>query len=165
MPMLAWALTLLLLLPQEVGKVTSSFEKKTDFGAFKTYAWETGLRAYDPATHKTIMEAMEAQMAALGYTKAERAAADVILKYHTVRGSDVDLKVLEERQRKGATGPAKEGILGSLVVGIFRPSSMTTPLWQASLREHLSDDVATRTREIEDAVAAIFKTYPTRRGK
>jgi hypothetical protein len=77
----------------------------------------------------------------------------------------VDLKVLEERQRKGATGPAKEGILGSLVVGIFRPSSMTTPLWQASLRAHLSDDVATRTREIEDAVAAIFKTYPTRRGK
>lgn len=163
--MLAWTLTLLLLLPQEVGKVTSSFEKKTDFGAFKTYAWEAGLRAYDPATHKTIIEAMEAQMAALGYTKAERAAADVILKYHTVRGSDVDLEVLEERQRKGTTGPAKEGILGSLVVGIFRPSSMTTPLWQARLREHLSDDLATRTREIEEAVGAIFKTYPTRRGK
>jgi hypothetical protein len=43
-------------------------------------------------------------------------------------------------------------------------SSMTSPLWQASLREHLSDDEATRTREIQDA-AALFETCPGRRGR
>lgn len=165
MPMLACFLTLFLLLPQDLGTVTSSFDKKTDFGAFQTYAWEVGLRAYDPVVHKTIVEAMESQMTALGFEKAERSAADVILKYHSVRGSDVELEVLEKRQRKGEPGPAQESILGTLAVGIFQSSRMTTPVWQARLRKPLSEDAATRKGEIEEAVAALFKTYPTRRGR
>jgi hypothetical protein len=59
---------------------------------------------------------------------ADRASADVVLKYHTVRGADVDLKVLEERRRTAATEPAKPGILGRLVVALYPCSSMTTPL-------------------------------------
>jgi hypothetical protein len=163
MPALVLAFAMLVLTPQDIGKVTSTFDKSGDFGALKTYAWEAGHRAHDPVAHKTIVDAMDAQMAALGYAQADRASADVLLKYHTVRGSYVDLKELEERQRRGETEPAKAGILGRLVVVLFKPASTTTPLWQASLREHLSDDVATRTREIETAVTALFQTYPGRR--
>jgi hypothetical protein len=80
MPIVARTLLLLLLLPQEV-KATSSFDKKAEFGAFETYAWDVGLRAYDPVAHKTIADAMDAHMAAL-----DRVSADAVLKYHTVRG-------------------------------------------------------------------------------
>jgi hypothetical protein len=53
-------LALLLLLPQEAVKVISSFDKKAEFGACKTYAWDVGPRAYDPVAHKTIVGAMDA---------------------------------------------------------------------------------------------------------
>src|SRR5262245_61429571 len=49
---LAYALVLVLALHQDIGDVTSSFDKKADFGTFRTYAWGKGHEAFDPAAHK-----------------------------------------------------------------------------------------------------------------
>ena len=85
---------LLLLAPQKIGDVESSFDKQANFGALKTYAWAKGHEALTPSVHKSIVTAIDAQMASLGFTKAEAGAADTILKYHVVRGTDVDLKAM-----------------------------------------------------------------------
>jgi hypothetical protein len=159
---LACTLMLLLLVPQSTDKVESSFDKKADFSAFRTYAWNKGHEAFNPAAHKAIVDAIDAEMAALGYTKGDAGTADVVLKYHVVRGSDVNLEVLEKAQKAGQTEPVREGILGKLVVVLY-PSGSTAPLWQAHTRRHLSDDVATATREIQQAVASLFETYPGRK--
>ena len=62
---------LLLLVPQSTDKVESSFDRNADFSTFRTYAWNKGHEAFNPAAHKIIAGAIDAQMAKLGYTKAD----------------------------------------------------------------------------------------------
>src|SRR5262245_27262569 len=92
------ALMLLLLSPQKIGEVETHYDKKANFSAFHTYAWAKGHDAFDPEAHKAIIAAFEQQMTALGFKKADAAGADVFLTYHTVRGSEVDLKTLDKLQ-------------------------------------------------------------------
>lgn len=151
-------LALLLAAPQEIGKVGSTVDKKVDFAAFHTYAWEKGHEAYDPTIHKTIVEAVDAQMAAAGLKKVDAGKGDVTVRYHAVRGTDVDLDLLRKLHKEGASGAADKTI-GSLAVVLYAPRG-TEPLWAAHLRSHLSSEPAAREQEIRTAVAALFKTYP-----
>ena len=158
---LVCALLMLLLVPQKIGDVESSYDKRANFGALKTYAWARGHEALTPAVHKTIVAAIDAQMASLGFTKADAAAADAILKYHVVRGTDVDLKALEKAP-PAASGPAPTKTLGKLVVVLYPKGSTETPLWQAHTRQYVSDDAGTREQELQRTVTALFETYPGR---
>lgn len=153
---------LLLLVPQKIGDVESSFDKNANFGALKTYAWAKGHEALTPSVHKSIVTAIDAQMASLGFTKAEAGAADTTLKYHVVRGTDVDLKALEKASpaAAGATAPTKT--LGKLVVVLYPKGSTETPLWEAHTRQYVSDDPATREKDLQSTVTALFATYPGR---
>jgi Domain of unknown function (DUF4136) len=157
---LVCALLLLLLVPQKIGDVESSYDKRADFAALKTYAWARGHEALTPVVHKSIAAAIDAQMASLGFTKADAATADTILKYHVVRGTDVDLKALEKAPP--AAGPAPTKTLGKLVVVLYPKGSTETPLWQANTRQYVSDDAATREEELQRTVTALFATYPGR---
>jgi hypothetical protein len=161
MQSLACALVLVLLTPQAIGEVETQVDKKVDFGGFRTYAWSKGHEAYDPAAHKAITEAMEAQMAGLGFTKADPGKADVFLTYHTVRGSELDLKALD-KLKPGQDAGAATKILGRLAVVMSNPASRAT-LWSAATRRRLSDDPAKWKDEGLRAVAALFETYPGRK--
>jgi hypothetical protein len=162
MRIITCVLPLFVMLVQAAGEVDSTVDKKVDFSAFRTYAWERGQEAYDRATHKMIVEAIDAEMVSLGFTKAEAAKTDVVIKYHTVRAADVDLDVLKQRQKEGRTDPAPTSILGILKVEMRAPGRQD-PIWEARTRGELSDVKATRDQEIRRVVAALFKTYP--RGK
>ncbi|HEX2458498.1 MAG TPA: DUF4136 domain-containing protein [Vicinamibacterales bacterium] len=160
---LACALVLLLAIPQTkpIGEVGSTTDKKTNFSAFHTYVWEKGHEAFNPEAHKVIVSAIDNEMASLGFTKGEAGKADVIVKYHAVAGTDVDMKMLEKWQKEGHTDPAPTQILGSLVVVMFTPGG-TKPIWEAHTRSHLSNDAAARAEEIKKVVASLFAAYPTR---
>jgi hypothetical protein len=158
----AFAVLLLLLAPQAVNEVETHFDKKADFGAFHTYAWAKGHDASDPAAHKAIITLYEQKMAELGFTKAEPAAADVFLTYHTVRGSEVDLKTLDKLQREGKDAAGATKILGRLAVVMSNPKSREM-LWSAGTRRRLNDDPAKWREDAEKAVTALFATYPGRK--
>jgi hypothetical protein len=162
---LACALTLLLAAPQALGGVSSTYDKKFDFTTLKTYVWNEGHVVQNPVAHKLIVESIESQMASLGFKKVESGPADVILKYHSLRSADVDLKAVEKAQREGQKEPVPTTLIGSLVVVIYPSKSVETPLWQARTRRPFSDDTATRIKELQAAVAALFDTYPLRKAK
>ena len=151
-------LAVLLLAPQEIGKVGSTVDKKVDFTAFHTYAWEKGHEAYDPTTHKTIVDAIDAEMATLGLKKVDAGKGDITVRYHAVRGTDVDLDMLRKLQKEGG-GAGADKTIGSLAVVTYAPKG-TEPLWEAHGRSQLSSDPKVREQEIRSAVAALFKTYP-----
>lgn len=151
-------LALLLLAPQEIGKVGSTVDKKVDFAAFHTYAWEKGHEAYDPAIHKAIVAAVDAQLAAAGLKKVDAGKGDVTVRYHAVRGTDVDLDLLRKLQKEGAPAAADKTI-GSLAVVVYAPKG-TEPLWEAHMRSPLSTDPKTIDEQVRTIVAALFKTYP-----
>lgn len=152
-------LAALLVAPQAIGKVGSTIDKKVDFSAFRTYTWEKGHEAYDRSIHKTIVDAVDAQMAAIGLTKADPGKSDVTVRYHAVRGTDVDLDLLKKLQSDAQNSPAPEKVLGSLAI-VLCAANGTEPLWEAHMRSHLRDDPKVREEEIRNAVVALFKTYP-----
>jgi uncharacterized protein DUF4136 len=151
-------LALLLLPAQEIGKVGSTVDKKVDFTAFHTYAWEKGHEAYDPSIHKAIVDAIDAQMAAAGLKKVDAGQSDITVRYHAVRGTDVDLALLKKLQKEGA-GAGADKTIGSLAIVVYAPKG-TEPLWEAHMRSPLSSDPKVRDQEVRGAVAALFKTYP-----
>jgi len=145
--------------PQDIGKVASTVDKKVDFTAFHTYAWEKGHEAFDPGVHKLIVESVDAQMAGIGLQKVDAGKGDVTIRYHVIRGADVDMDLLKKLQKESQTAPAPEKILGSLAVVLYPPRG-TEPLWEAHTRSHLNEDPKIREQEIRNAVVALFKTYP-----
>ena len=149
----------LLVAPQgEIGRVESSFDRKANFAAFRTYTWNVGYDAYSPDAHKMIVAAIEAEMARRGFTKVET-GADVRIAYYTVTGTDVDLKALDKLEREGGTGATPLKARARLVI-VMRPMASSDPLWQASMREHLDPDPAKLGDTIESVTARLFATYP-----
>jgi hypothetical protein len=158
---LACALVLALFTPQAIGEVETHFDKTANFSALRTYSWSKGHQAFDPAAHKMITEAIDAEMTGLGFTKADAAKADVLLTYHSVRSSEVDLKALD-KLGPGQDAASATKILGRLAVVLSNPTSRAT-LWSAGTRRRLSDDPGKWKDEVLRAVQALFDTYPGRK--
>jgi len=160
MTALACALGVLLVTAQGVGEVESSYDKKATFSGFHTYAWKEGHEALDPAVHELIVQAIDGHMAALGFTKTDAASADVLLTYHSVRRTDVDLKNLPKETR-GTTAPTRT--VGSMVVELYGRGATSKPIWRARTRQYVSEDPTTRSQQVQEAIAALFETYPGRK--
>jgi hypothetical protein len=157
----------LLFAPQSdvIGKVESSFDRKTDFSTFRTYAWLRGYNAYNPDAHKMVVAAVEGEMAKLGFTRLEtEKGADVTLAYYTVTGTDIDLKALDKMEREGLSGPPPSKARARLVL-IMRTATTSQQIWQASTREHLDPDPAKLNATVEAVTARLFATYPGRARK
>src|SRR5262245_26283395 len=156
-------LALTLFVPQarsDAGKVESTSAKGTNFSAFRTYTWDKGHEAYDPAAHKLIVAAIDKEMSALGFTRAE-SKADVMIRYHSVVSTFVDFKSLAKAPVKAADGSDKTSQLGTLVVEMVDPAHKQ--LWAARTREFV--ERSTLEQNIGPVVARLFQTYPGRTTK
>jgi hypothetical protein len=140
-----------------IGRVDSTFDKGTKFSALRTYTWTTGAHAFNPAAHKLIVEAIEAEMAGLGFTKAA-SGADVTLAYYTTTVANVDFKALDKTEARGVSAPTTT--LGKLVV-IMRNAS-ARQIWSAGTREYLDSDIEKLGGVIRPATRHLFETYPRR---
>ena len=161
------SLALLLLVPQtraEDRGVDSTSAKGKNFAAFKTYAWDKGHEAYDPAAHKAIVAAVDKEMAALGFTRAEGTPPDALIRYHSLVSTVVDFKSLQKAPEKAEDGTTKTSQLGTLVVEMLDRSRVQ--LWAAKTREIVdTKDAAAFNQAIGPVVSRIFQTYPTRTAK
>ena len=138
-----------------IGKVDSTFDKKANFASFRTYAWTPGSHAFNPAAHKLIVEALEAEMTARGFTKVAT-GADVTLSYSSMAVKNVDLKALDQAERAGAAAPTKD--LGKLVVVMRNPARQQ--VWSAATREYLEPNIEKLGATIKTVAARLFETYP-----
>lgn len=141
------------------GTVDSSYDKKTDFAAIKTYAWERGTDAMLPEAHKMIVGAIEKEMAGLGLTPAA-SGADVTLAYYTMTLTNVDVKALDKIDQKSTLATRE---LGKLVV-IMR-NQKREQIWSAVSREFLDRNRAGLDTAIQAVAARLFSTYPLRARK
>jgi hypothetical protein len=135
-------------------EVKTTVDKKVDFKAFKTYSWEKGQESADPASHKMVVTALDAEMAARGLTKQE-SKGDVLVRYHAVARTEVDLK----NQKKDGTGPTYE--VGKVMVELLGGQSYKR-VWQATTEEQLSKEPAAREQDIRRAIGRLFQAYPGR---
>lgn len=146
-------------LPPKEGKVASVTDPKADFSKLTTYVWEKGQETFDPTAHKTIVDAIDAEMAARGFRKVTSAASDVKIRYHTVVRTDIPLDKLDEIE-KGTTTQAQTKNLGRLVI-VMRDGS-NRRLWAADTVQPLSSDRQVAYKEIAPIVKKLFETYPAK---
>lgn len=135
--------------------VQTTVDKQVNFSTLKTYAWEKGQESFDPAAHKAIVAAVDAELAAVGLTK-QAAKGDVLVRYHSIARTGVDLK----NQKKGESAPLYD--VGKVVVELLGGESFKR-VWQATTEERLSRDPAAREQEIQRAIARLFAVYPGRK--
>ena len=136
-------------------EVKTDVDKKIDFKAFKTYAWEKGQISADPVSHKIVVAAVDAELAALGLTRQD-AKGDVLVRYHAVGRTDVDLK----NAKKDGTGPTSD--VGKVAVELLGGTSFKQ-VWMATTEERLSKDPAARDTDIRRAITRLFTAYPGRK--
>ena len=141
-----------------IGKADSTFDKKANFASFRTYTWTPGTHAFNPVAHKLIVEALEAEMAARGFTKVAT-GGDVTLSYSSMAVKNVDLKDLGKAERAGSEAPTKD--LGKLVV-VMRTQARQQ-LWSAATREYLDPNIEKLGATIKTVAARLFETYPKSR--
>ena len=136
-------------------KVQTTADKKIDFSALKTYSWEKGQESFDPASHKAVVASVDAELAKLGLVK-QADKGDVLVRYHSVGRTSVDLK----NQKKGESAPTYD--VGKVMVELLGGQTFKR-VWQATTEERLSKDPSARESEIQRAVARLFEVYPGRK--
>jgi hypothetical protein len=142
-------------------KINSTYDKTAAFATFKTYGWIAGQAAFDPATDKAIVAAIDTEMSSLGLKKVEGRTGDVTLRYLAVRSTSVDLEKLEAIQKQGGDTAGADVTVGRLVI-VMEDAKSGRRLWAADGIERLNPDVADRERAISGVVTRMFATYPTR---
>jgi len=164
MQMIGLLLLSLMLQGSTPAKVEVTFDAKADFAAFHTYTWTRGYDAFNPNVHKAIVEALEAQMAAIGFTKVA-SGGDVTLAYYTVGSTNVDLKALDKAQKAGDSNvPTRT--LGRLVVAMRKPTTGkpdNETLWTAATREFVDSDPVKMKETVGLVATRLFDTYPGRK--
>ena len=143
------------------GKVNSTFDKTAAFTTFKTYGWIAGQPAFDPAAHKAIVAAIDAEMTAVGLKKVEGGTGDVTLRYLAVRSTSVDIEKLAALEKQGGDQAGANYTVGRLVI-VMEDAKSSRRLWAADGVERLNPAVAERDQAIKAVVTRMFETYPTR---
>ena len=167
--MMGLVLSLLFALVQSTwpdpGKVVSTIDKTADFASIRTYGWEKGLEVFDRVAHKSIVDAIDAELASRGIRlAADRGSADVIVRYDGLASSYVDLDELQRTTKKDPNALAPTKALGSLAISMHRNKSPQR-LWLGHARDFVDLDPAVRDASIRKIVARVFETYPVRPNK
>jgi hypothetical protein len=145
-------------------EVVSEFDKKANFAAYHTYAWQKGWDATNSTAHTRVVTAIEKELTALGMQKGDAGSADLTIAYHSLRTTEVNMKEVEQRARDGKTGMAPSYDMGKLLI-IVKETRTDRRVWSAHTIEFLNPDESTWDSIIQRAVSKLFETYPTRRKK
>ena len=149
--------------PDAVGKVESTFDKKTNFAELHSYSWSGGAPAINADAHRMVVAAFEKEMTALGF-KQVPSGGDVTLSYYNVTTTEVDLKKLDETTKAGsATATSTPTKTRARMMIVMRAPKSRTELWTAITREYVEPDQLAAT--IQRVADRLFATYPTRKPK
>jgi Domain of unknown function (DUF4136) len=168
-PMLVGLAGLLLATSAAAQDVTWDYAKGTDFTRLKTYAWTAGQPLADPLNHQRIVSAIEAQLAAKGFTKVDSAEhPDALVAYYA--GFAKNFALNEIGSGWGGlhfagtwTNRARveEIVVGSMIVDIVDASSSAI-VWRGMASKDIDVHAkpGTRDKQVNRAVEKMFRHYP-----
>ena len=145
-------------LAQKYGDTVNA-EKNVDFSKFTTYSWIEGHPSLNQRVNARIVAAVERELGALGMMKAQSGVGDVMVAYHSVGRTDVDV-----RAKVDAEGNQAESWVGTLVVMLHEPGSRKR-LLRLRIDKPIKLEPAVLDAAVDSAVADMFAKYPTRQGK
>jgi hypothetical protein len=144
--------------------VTYDFDRSANFTRFKTYTWVRGTDLNDQLNHQRIMRAVDAQLAARGFSKVEAAGnPDVLVAYHASFDRNLQINAFGSGPRIGmrsGTATVEEIVVGTLAVDMMDAQTRSI-VWRGMATKEL-DARASPDKEkgINKAAEKIFKNYP-----
>jgi hypothetical protein len=153
-------------------EVQFDYDRSANFNAYKTYQWvdTNPIQVDEQLLDKNIKRAVDAQLAGKGLRRVE-SGGDLLIGYQTA--------ISKEKQFDGLpSGPPWWGAwgntrvtsstieIGKLVIVLFDPASKQL-VWRGSASKTLdiNEDPDKNYRNLEKAMAKLFKNYPSGVGK
>jgi hypothetical protein len=159
-----------LLLPSLVfaQKTSYDYDKATNFATFKTYALKDGTKVGNPLIDNRIVDAIESEMAAKGFTKDE-ANPNVFVTYHIAFDKEKDISTWSTgygpygwHYGMGSTDvQVREILIGTLVVDMA-DAARKEVVWRGVGVKEIDTQAKPEKRDknIKEAMKKIFKNYP-----
>ena len=160
-------------------KVSYDYDKTANFATFKTYAHKDGTKVGQPLIDDRIVAAIDAQMAAKGFTKAE-ASPDVFVVYHVAFDKQKDISTFSSGYGGGygaygwgwgggwggagmatSTTQVRDILVGTLVVDLA-DAKKGQLAWRGMGVKEVDTQAKPEKRDksINNAMKKIFKNYP-----
>ena len=157
-------------------KVSYDYDKTASFAAFKTYAHKDGTKVGQQLIDDRIVAAIDAQMAAKGFTKAE-SNPDVFVVYHVAFDKQKDISTFSSGYGGGygpygwryggawaggtSTTTVRDILMGTLVIDLADAKKGELAWRGIGVKEVKTDaNPEKRDKSINEAVKKIFKNYP-----
>lgn len=167
-----------LLIPALVlGQKTSyDFDKTANFAGFKTYTLKDGTKVGQPLIDDRIVAAIDSELAAKGFTKAE-AKPDVYVVYHVAFDKQKDISTYSSGYGGGygaygwgwgggwgggtTTTQVRDILMGTLVIDIADANKGQLAWRGMGVKEvNTQAKPEKRDKSINEAVKKILKNYP-----
>lgn len=160
-------------------KVTYDFDKNEDFSAFKTYAMKDGTPVGQKLIDDRIVNAIDAQMKAKGFTKSD-SNPDVFVVYHTTFDKQKDISSYSSGFGGGygpygwgwgggfnsttTTTSVRDIVVGTLVIDMA-DAKKNQVVWRGMGVKEIDTTAKPdkRDKSINKAVEKIFKNYPPKK--
>jgi len=156
-------------------KVSYDYDKSANFAAFKTYAHKDGTKVGQPLIDERIVAAIDAQMAAKGFTKSET-NPDVFVVYHVAFDKQKDISTYSSGYGGGygpygwgwgggmpttSTTQVRDILVGTMVVDLA-DAKKAQLAWRGMAVKEVQTQASPEKRDksINETLKKIFKNYP-----
>ena len=140
------------------------YDRNADFSKYKKYAWVEGRSAQDPFNHQRVVDAIDTQLAAKGWTRVESSQnPDAIVLYRGAMTEQKQARVWGTGGWRLAGGTAQVDLntieIGQLVVDI-RDAASQKLIWRGRASDTRSDKPEKNEKKINKAAEKLFKNFP-----
>ena len=143
-------------------KTSYDFDKSANFASFKTYAHKDGTKVGQELIDARILAAIDAQMAAKGFTVSE-SSPDVFVVYHVAFDKQQDISTYSTGYAGGgsSTTQVRDILIGTLVIDLADAKGGKL-VWRGMGVKEVDTQAKPEKRDksINNAVTKIFKNYP-----
>jgi hypothetical protein len=179
MKRMTWIVALVALLSPSVAmaqKTSYDYDKAANFAGYKTYAFKEGTKAGQVLIDERIVAAIEAEMAAKGFTKSET-DPNVFVVYHVAVDTQKDISTYSSGYAGGygrygwgygggwaggtTTTSVRDILVGTLVIDMADAGTRKLAWRGMGVKEvDVQASPEKRDKSIRNAVKKMFKNYP-----
>jgi hypothetical protein len=165
---------LMVLLGSAFGQhIQTDFDHQANFSRYKTYSWQE-VKASNSLWDARIKEAVNAQLAAKGWTQVDNGADVAIVAIKTTQ-TEKTLQTFYDGFGGGwrwrgfggfgeSTTTEQDYKEGTLVVDMYDASTKQL-IWRGSAEDMLSDKAEKNEKNLDKGVVKMFKSFPPRSTK
>jgi hypothetical protein len=157
-------------------KITSDFDKATDFSTFKTYAWAPGTASPYHNLDLYIQMVVDEAFSKKGMRRVDPKEADLLVAYFAAGDTEVSMGGFTDPTFTATGGVPingttmwSSGVAVGAVGSSIRKGSLAIEMydrrqqkmvWQAAAKDTMKEKMAERTAQLDKALVKMMDRYP-----